>query len=286
MLSPLRSEIVKENENRQRQPPLILTSHTIYIPDLVDKYVFASTHGWLVLVDMFKDDCCLWNPGSKDMIKLPVLEDFYLYKEYDMLLQAFCKIADDEFVCPTQVKGVDRLIAITSFQGKIYGVMSNDYVFGTIEFVGRTMELRPISINGEQLLKAPVINKNWVVWNEIDLIGSHTDNSLLFVMKDLAQDSITDGSEFRVFRVDINRMECIEVDDIGDQVILIGHYGTGFCCSSSGTTFKPNSIYYIVKFESCAHVYNLDDKSTTSWLPHDVGLKNIYHFGSMSSSRN
>ncbi|KAL3620572.1 hypothetical protein CASFOL_035495 [Castilleja foliolosa] len=255
MLSPLQSEIVKENENRQsRQPPLILTSHkeqtiyrpvdgksyTIYIPVLVRKYVFASTHGWLVLVDRFiRDDCCLWNPSSEDMIKLPVLEDVYLYKKCvlskpptepdcyilliadDMLLQAFCKIGDDEFVCPTQVKGVDQLIAITYFQGKIYGVMSNDYVFGTIEFVGRTMEFRPISINGEQLLKAPVINKNWVAWNEIDLIGSHTGNSLLFVMKDLAQGSIMDGSEFRVFRADINRMECIEVNDISDQVILI-----------------------------------------------------------------
>ncbi|KAL3649478.1 hypothetical protein CASFOL_005881 [Castilleja foliolosa] len=98
-------------------------------------------------------------------------------------------------------------------------------------------------------------------------------------MKDLTQYSIKDGSEFRVFRVDINRMKCIEVDDICDQVILIGQYGPGFSCSSSGTTFKSNSIYYIVEFDSSVYVYDLDDKSTTVWLPHDiVGFKYFNHF--------
>ncbi|KAL3649479.1 hypothetical protein CASFOL_005882 [Castilleja foliolosa] len=157
--------------------PVDGTSHTMRIPILVRKYVIASTHGWLVLLDMFIQECCLWNPVSEDMIKLPRLQDFGYYKKSvlskpptepdchilfisdDLLLQAFCKIGDVEFVCPTQVEEVDRLIAITSFQGKIYGVMSTDYKFVTIEFVGKTMEFRPVMIDGEQTLKAPVKQK-------------------------------------------------------------------------------------------------------------------------------
>ncbi|KAL3641239.1 hypothetical protein CASFOL_016207 [Castilleja foliolosa] len=312
---PLQSEISTETENRQSQPPLLLTIHytphgkrTIYRPldgethtmptsFLVNKYVLASTHGWLVLVDKIIGDCFLLNPRSNDMIKLPRLQSFYSYRKCvlskpptepdchilftsdDLCQQAFCKIGDVEFVYQPQTEEVDQLIGIASSRGKIYGIILPDFEFVTIEFVGRTIEFRPILINGEQTLKAPVINKNWIVWNESELINSHTVNELLFVVKECTQDSIRDGSEFSVFRVNINRMECIEVDDIGDQVILIGQYGPGFCCSSVGTTFNPNSIYYIVEFNSCVYVYDLDDKSTTSWVPHDVDLDRLFnHF--------
>ncbi|KAL3641281.1 hypothetical protein CASFOL_016249 [Castilleja foliolosa] len=306
-----RAEMSNENKNKQMQPPPYLltihqnltvyrpvdgTSRTMFIRILARKYVIASTHGWLVIVDQYYRSCHLWKPGSKDRIKLPRLQDFHYYRKCvlskpptepdcyilfisdDLLWQAFCKIGDVEFACPTQEKEVDRLIAIASFQGKIYGVMSPDYKFVTIEFVGRTMEFRPILINGEEPLKAPAIKRNWIVRHENDLIHSHSGNELLLVIKNFTQGSIKDGSEIRVFRVDINRMECIEVDDLGDQVILIGQYGPGFCCSSRGTTFKPNSIYYIMEFDSCVYVYHLDDKSTTSWLPHDLRLNDISHF--------
>ncbi|KAL3631555.1 hypothetical protein CASFOL_024539 [Castilleja foliolosa] len=310
---PLQSEMTSnENENRQRQLPFILTirywqhgKYLIYRPVdgesrimctqiLVNKYVVASAYGWLVLMDQIEEDCCVWNPSSMDIIKLPRLQNFDVYRKCvlskpptepdchilfisgDLFQQAFCKIGDVEFVYQSQTKEVDRLIAVASCQGKIYGVMLPDYKFVNIEFVGRTIEFRPILIDGEQPLKAPVKNKNWVVRNETELIDSNTGNELVFVMKDLTQNSNMDGSEFRVFRVDINRTECIEVDDIGDQVILIGQYGTGFCCSSSGTTFKPNSIYYIVEYDSCIYVYNLDDRSTVSWVPNSLHLLN--HF--------
>ncbi|KAL3641241.1 hypothetical protein CASFOL_016209 [Castilleja foliolosa] len=311
-----------EIENRKSLPPLLLTvhymrrgCHTIYrplkgetqnlrIPILVNKYIMASTHGWLVLADRCQGDCLLWNASSQDMIKLPRLQSFdsygkcvlskpptepdchILFSSADLLQQAFCRIGDVEFVYQSRIKEDDQLVAIASFQEKIYGVMSNDFEFVTIEFVGRTIEFRPILINDDQPLKAPVIKKNWLMWKECALIDSHTDE-LLFVLKDLTQNSILDGSEFKVFRVDINRMECIEIDDIGDQVILTGQYGTAFCCPSSGTTFKPNSIYYVLEFHTCVYVYDLDDKSTSSWLPpHDVvGLHNLNHFWVTSPPR-
>ncbi|KAL3643203.1 hypothetical protein CASFOL_014018 [Castilleja foliolosa] len=307
-----RAETSNENKNRRmrRRPPLLMTihkeqtiyrpvdgkSHNIFFPILARKQVIASTYGWLVLVDPYKLDCRLWQPVSKNRIKLPKLHNFHYYRKCvlsknptepdchilfisdDLLLQAFCKIGDAEFVCPTQGKEVERLIAIASFRGKIYGVTSPDYKFVTIEFVGRTMEFRPILINGEKPLKAPVLKRNWVVKHENDLIRSHSGNELLLVTKNFTQGSIRDSSEIRVFRFNINRMECIEVYDIGDKVILIGQYGPGFCCSSIGTTFKPNSIYYTLEFHSCVYVYDLNDKSATAWLPHDIRFKYYNHF--------
>ncbi|KAL3617498.1 hypothetical protein CASFOL_037819 [Castilleja foliolosa] len=273
--------------------PLETRSQTICFPILVDKCVLASTHGWLVLVDNFNGECCIWNPGSKDMIKLPPLQYSYTYNkcvlskpptEPDchilfnsscMYVQSFCKIGDVEYVRQSLREKRSQLVAIaSSSQGKIYGVMRPGYKFVTIEFVGATMELRPILLinREEEPWKAPVIKRNWVVAQYTNLIDSPFGDELLLVIKDYAHHNyIIDGSEYKVFRVDINRMECIEVDDIGDHAILIGYYGNGFCCSSGGTnTFKPNSIYHTTRCRAHIYVYDLDDKSTISWLPRDV----------------
>ncbi|KAL3623640.1 hypothetical protein CASFOL_032456 [Castilleja foliolosa] len=305
----LQSEMSKES--RKKQPPLLLTihkqakqsiynplesqTHTMCIPVLVDKIILASTHGWLVLVSEGNEKCSLWNPGSNAMIELPSLQDYYLYQKCVLskpptepdchilfnstvtLRQAFCKIGDVEFTYQCQLEEDYQLIAIASFQGKIYGVMNPGYKFVTIEFVGTTMELRPMLINEEKPWKAPQPDRNWVVWHENEFVDSPSGNELFLVVKDSSNDSIMDGSEIRVFRVDINRMECVEVDDIGDQVILMGYYGTGFCCSSFAA-IKPNSICYTTDEGAYVYVYDLDDKSTSSWLPHDVGLDVVNHF--------
>ncbi|KAL3641153.1 hypothetical protein CASFOL_016121 [Castilleja foliolosa] len=264
----------------------------MFIPVLVDKLILASNYGWLVLVDRYKGDCCLWNPVSKDIIELPFLDKCYLYRKcvlskpptepdchilFNSLspnLQSFCKIGDVEYVHSSPKE--DRLVAIASFQGKIYGVMHPGYKFVTIEFVERTIEFRPMLNNMKQPLTAPFIKRDWVLRHDNQLIGS--GGELLLVIKGYVHNNyyIYDGSEYRVFRVDINRMECIELDDIGDHAILVNCYGNGYYCSSSGTNLiKPNSIYNTSYFGAHLYVYDLDDKSTVTWLPPHVANFNL-----------
>ncbi|KAL3623987.1 hypothetical protein CASFOL_032803 [Castilleja foliolosa] len=279
------------NDKQSICRPLESRSQTICFPILVEKFIVASTHGWFVLLDMYDEECCLWNPGSGAIIELPTLPNspifnkcvlskpptepdcHILFNSSCSSVQLFCKIGDVQYVRHSLREEKSRLVAIASSQGKLYGVMSPGYKFVTVEFVGTTMELRPMFINGEQSWKAPVIKTNLVVLDHAELIDSPSGDELLLVIKNYTHHNycIIDGSEYRVFRVDINRMECIEVDDIGDHAILIGYYGNGFCCSSSGTnTFKPNSIYHTTRHRAHVYVYDLDDKSITSWLPPDV----------------
>ncbi|KAL3641168.1 hypothetical protein CASFOL_016136 [Castilleja foliolosa] len=183
--------------------------------------------------------------------------------------QSLCKIGDDKYVDERH-----KLVATASSQGKIYGIMNPGYKFVTIDFVGRTMKFRPILMLGEQPLKALVVKRNWVLRYGIELINSPSDDELLMVIKDFTHHNhrVTDNLEYRVVRVDTNRMKCTEVDDIGDHAILIGSNGNGFCCSSSvANTFKPNSIYYAPRLGTSFYVYDLNEKSTTSCLPPDVG---------------
>ncbi|KAL3641233.1 hypothetical protein CASFOL_016201 [Castilleja foliolosa] len=280
------------NEKQSICRPLESRSQTISFPILVNKCILASVHGWLVLLDEFNDECCLWNPRSKAIIELPTLPESYIYNRCVLskpptepdchilfnsscyTVQSFCKIGDVHFEHHYIIEEDSRLYAIASFQGKIYGIMSPGYRFLSVEFVGTTMELRPMLINGEQPWSLPIINRNLVVMDYANLIDSDSPSTdgLLLVIKDFTHHNYyNDGSEYRVFRVDINQMECIEVDDIGDHAILIGYYGNGFCCSSSGTnTFQPNSIYHTTHYRAHIYVYDLNDKSVTLWLPPDV----------------
>ncbi|KAL3641166.1 hypothetical protein CASFOL_016134 [Castilleja foliolosa] len=302
---------IQSEENRKRKLPFLLTltiqhenrkqsicrpmesrSQTISLPYLVDKVILASCHGWLVLGSMFVnyEESCLWNPGSKAMIKLPnknaryyfnkcVLSKpptepdchilFYSTDRFGYGQISFCKIGDDKYVDERH-----QLIATASFQGKIYGITNPGYKFVIIEFVRGKIEFRQIlMLDREQPFKAPVVKRNWVLRHKIELINSPFDDELLMVIKDFTHHNyrVTDDLEYRVFRVDINRMKCIEVDDIGDYAILIGYNGNGFCCSSSvANTFKPNSIYYTPENGTYFYVYDFDEKSTTSCLPPDV----------------
>ncbi|KAL3641169.1 hypothetical protein CASFOL_016137 [Castilleja foliolosa] len=297
----LLTQIIQNREINAKQSicrPMESRSQTIFFPDLVKKVVLASSHGWLVLACYFSnhEECCLWNPGSKATIKLPNINYWYCFNKC-VLSKAptepdchilfysthrfrygnisFCKIGDDEYVDERH-----RLVAAASFQGKIYGITNPGYKFVIIDFVGGKMEFRPIlMLDREQPFKAPVVKRNWVMRYEIELINSPSDDELLLVTRDTTYNEyfLNDYLEYRVFRVDIKRMKCIEVDDIGDHAILIGYNGNGFCCSSSvANTFKPNSIYYAPHYGTFFDVYDLDEKSTTSCLP--PGVVNLTRF--------
>ncbi|KAL3641163.1 hypothetical protein CASFOL_016131 [Castilleja foliolosa] len=273
--------------------PMESRSQTICFPDLAKKVILASSHGWLVLGGYFFNDeeCFLWNPGSKAKINLPNTNAWYHFNKcvlskaptepdchilfysthpFNRYWLSFCKIGDDKYEDESH-----QLVATASFQGKIYGITNPGYKFVIIDFVGGKMEFRPIlMLDREQPFKAPIVKRNWVLRHEIDLINSPFDDELLMVIKDFPHDRnyVHDDIEYRVFRVNVNRMECIEVDDIGYHAILIGYNGNGFCCSSSvANTFKPNSIYYTPMHGPDFYVYDLDEKSTTSCLPPDVG---------------
>ncbi|KAL3641178.1 hypothetical protein CASFOL_016146 [Castilleja foliolosa] len=289
---PFLLTLQRGNEKQSICRPLESRSQTISFLILVDKCIVASAHGWLVLVDAFNYECCLWNPYcSKAIIELPKLQESnYMYTKCVLTkpptepdchilfnsscytFQSFCKIGDVQYEHHYIIEEETRLYAIASLKGKIYGIISPGYKFVTVEFVGTTIELRSILINGEQPWSLPVVKRNLVVLDFADLINSHSGDEFLLVIKELTHHNYyIDGPEYRVFRVDVNRMECIEVDDIGDHAILIGYYGSMFCCSSKVTnTFQPNTIYHTSHLRARVYVYDLDDKSITWWLPPDV----------------
>ncbi|KAK6132269.1 hypothetical protein DH2020_033969 [Rehmannia glutinosa] len=291
----------------KEQPPVLLTTHrklemhyfysftenryhATFIPLLLDKRVLASTHGWLVLVDYFDGDCCLWNPSSTEIIELPRLQikpylynrcvlskpptepDCHILFNAHTLEQYFCKIGDDEFAHHSLREEKYRLVTIASFQGKIYGVIDdcinyNSYKFVSINLIGTSLELIPMfEINGQHwTVPQPSPKPNWISWMEGYLIESPCggEGELWLVIQSF-KERYFKNCDFRVFRVDINGTRCIEIENMGDKTIFIGYNGSGFCCSSSAT--NPNSIYYTNKEGSIVYIYDLEERNTYTML--------------------
>ncbi|KAG8378139.1 hypothetical protein BUALT_Bualt08G0107000 [Buddleja alternifolia] len=263
--------------------------HATSIPELCNKCVLASAYGWLVLVDHDTDDCCLWNPVSMDKIELPELdcssiynrcvlskpptdpECHILFNSTTTLHRAFLQIGDDEFVILSSTNNVTEvcLSTVGSFQGKIYGIVSISNQFVTLNFVGKNLEIRPMIMEGGQPWEIPIMSPTWVALRKEYLIESPC-GELLLVREMFSCSFLHEGLDFRVFRLDINQMKCVKLDNIGNQAIFLDRLteegvNGGVCYYSDG--IKPNSIYYTATNSRNLHIYDLNDRSTTFLLP-------------------
>ncbi|KAL8515184.1 hypothetical protein ACS0TY_014046 [Phlomoides rotata] len=254
--------------NRNGQPPLLLIEygpfhdlkHSLYnvlenrwdratIPILSDKTPIPCNYGWIALLNPRTDNCSLWNPESRETIQLPVLQDssiynicvlsksptevgcYILFNSAGKRDQAFCQIGDDEFVeMSTRNNEGDeaerRVETLKSFGGNIYALV------------------------GKKVVKYYLVDDG--------------DDELMLVCKMSPATYLHQFSDFKIFRIDIDRFECVEVLDIGERALFLSHIGDAFCCSSKG--MKPNSIYYTHAGRN-VNVYSLDKGGTISLLP-------------------
>ncbi|KAL8061932.1 hypothetical protein ABFX02_02G114800 [Erythranthe guttata] len=255
-------------------------------PALRHKKVVGSIYGWLILVefvdpgddnsDDYGADCCLFDPISTKTIELPKLKDdpdFYsqciltkpptepdCYILFNGVAQSFCRIGDKEYVTLEDGYESENLLAIASFQGKTYGFVNPDK-FVTIHFMGKNIEFREILMEVPWVI--PRSSRSYDIW----LIepSQSCGDELLMVQKIYTSIDCKGGVDFIVFRIDTNhQMNCIEVDNIGNQTIFLSESGAGFCCPS--VRVKPNSIYYTNDNDRSLYIFDLKERSTSSML--------------------
>ncbi|KAL8515183.1 hypothetical protein ACS0TY_014045 [Phlomoides rotata] len=284
--------------NRNGQPPLLLIEygpfhdlkHSLYnvlenrwdratIPILSDKTPIPCNYGWIALLNPRTDNCSIWNPESGETIQLPVLQDssiynicvlskspteagcYILFNSAGKRDQAFCQIGDDEFVeMSTRNNEGDeaerRVETLKSFGGNIYALVGKKVTLMRICFVGKTLELKPILNISPSLQPWSQTVKYYLV--------DDGDDELMLVCKMSPATYLHQFSDFKIFRIDIDRFECVEVLDIGERALFLSHIGDAFCCSSKG--MKPNSIYYTHAGRN-VNIYSLDKGGTISLLP-------------------
>ncbi|KAH6800087.1 hypothetical protein C2S52_000551 [Perilla frutescens var. hirtella] len=240
---------------------------------------------------MYSENCLLWNPKSMEEIQLPLLKKFYShnscvlskaptevdchimfnldYAAADECEQSYCKIGDDAFKVFTRDQWNDitrdqwddeiMLRAMRSFKGRIYGVVGTNAMpngLVSMDFdADDLMNIRPVLDFGDHELDLDSWCDDYLV---------QCDDEVLFLVR--RKKLFGDYCEFRLFRVDPDRMECVEVDGIDDRTIFVSDCGDAFCCSSSLSKTNSNTIYYAPHLTKTLYVYDLDDGSTTNLL--------------------
>jgi hypothetical protein len=66
-LSVIPQLVICDGKQKQRQTFFDVSKDRYYtesIPEMCNKFIYACSHGWLVLVDLNFEDCFLWNPIS------------------------------------------------------------------------------------------------------------------------------------------------------------------------------------------------------------------------------
>lgn len=302
--------IIAMEENREAEsPPSLLISqgpllekHLLYnvsdnryrvlnYPILLNRKVVECGHGWLVLLELEEDECCLFNPISMDTIALPRLEYANGYKQCILTKPpnepdchilfnggcklSFCRIGDNEYMkLHYRSRDFRWVHCILMFQGQIYAIMEKEtnFRFLSIHFSGKTLDLRPIELDYDRpsLIHRPSLEHH--IW----LVES-PQSELLMIQKTYLTTDVNDGVDFRVFQIDTNQKLCIELVDIGERTIFLSYLGCGYCCTSTQGV-KSNSVYYTNNPFYCKgrniYIFDLKDRSTTSKLPsRTVGRK-------------
>uniref|UniRef100_A0A2N9HT55 KIB1-4 beta-propeller domain-containing protein n=1 Tax=Fagus sylvatica TaxID=28930 RepID=A0A2N9HT55_FAGSY len=169
--------VICDGKHEERQTFFDISTnryHIQSIPEMCNKLIYASSHGWLVLVEYKLQDCCccLWNPISLEKIQLPQLESidynactlssspsdpechilFFNPCEDSLLV---CQPGDLKFNKQENVFGNDYSPWNLTVVGKtIYALTTPGYTLFTGEFVGPKVEFTRL-IMGEFLSLSP-----------------------------------------------------------------------------------------------------------------------------------
>ncbi|KAK4837687.1 hypothetical protein QYF36_007629 [Acer negundo] len=68
--------------------------------------------------------------------------------------------------------------------------------------------------------------------------------ALLIVSRAISTNYAYGTFGFKVFKVDLSSNKCMEIKDLGDQVLFLGSNSSSFSCTASLSNCKPNSIYF------------------------------------------
>ncbi|RLN40367.1 hypothetical protein C2845_PM01G01640 [Panicum miliaceum] len=68
------------------------------------------------------------------------------------------------------------------------------------------------------------------------------------------------ATSIALYRIDVDREQWCEVDDIGDRALLWSGYRGG-CCSASKFGMELNCVYMIHDYDSSLHIFNITERT-------------------------
>ncbi|KAI3411222.1 DUF295 domain-containing protein, partial [Psidium guajava] len=246
------------------------------IPDLRNKRIrHTSSHEWLFTQDQDSGDCSLWNPASREKIRLPPLEDlacsccflssspsdpqsYVLVVDFGQDIIGYCKPGEDAFKRHRVEHGISRA---TMFKGEIFLLLNH-------------CELAVADIENSELRVRALGNKdiNWSNPGGIPALREYlipSGEDLLIVQEMILLFALPMGQiyGFKVFRMNFAGGTWEEVKSIGDRAIFLSACG-GISCSPKDSRVQKNAIYFVENGHRHIRMYDLQDQSISKVSPY------------------
>ncbi|KAF8378533.1 hypothetical protein HHK36_029876 [Tetracentron sinense] len=251
------------------------------IPELQQNLICTCSHGWLVMLAFYSDDCFLWNTASMEKIKLPPLKSFshracvlssspndpnciVLFTSSEGPFIRFCRPGSSEWFEYTFGSDGEIISEAIMHGGKIY----------CLTFLHRTLlmvDIDPHLAVRKLEVKIPDPSLPDTVRLSNYLIESCGE--IFLVKKMYLGETTTKVRDFDVFKMDFLRMVWVRVESLGDRAFFISSTNC-ISCSSAESGIKGNSIYY---FES-------EERERFVKAKVCAGLEKDAHVSSSSSS--
>ncbi|KAK9292361.1 hypothetical protein L1049_020327 [Liquidambar formosana] len=252
--------------------------HVRNIPNMRRKCFCTSSHGWIVIVDIYSDDCFLLNPVSMDKRQLPSAKSL----TYDLCVLSsspddpncivlfirnikkgrvsvtYCHPGDSDWVMQDLKLEEDHttIERVVCCGGKIYGLTC--YYRRLVIFdVGITLTIR--EVGGENLPESSSPEMCRYLVNMVESCGE------LFVFRRILLGRF-EVSDIEVFKMDFSRKVWVTVESLGDRAFFLSEY-CSTSCSVKESGIKGDTIYFIERKDRSLYAFNFEDKNITVTLP-------------------
>lgn len=266
-------------------------SYVRSIPQLRNKHICTSSHGWMVLRDLDNPHgCSLLNIVTMEEIELPHLDFEYRHciilasppghldcrvvffestADYSIIYS--CKPGADQ-TFHEQDLGIDdnAFHCASVFDGKIYGITLNRHELLVLDFDGPTPEVRTIIVN-QKLVLSPTTSA--LQCYLVEFCGE-----IFLVIQIFKGTHVKCTDEFSIFRSDLSQKAWVEVKSVGENcAILLTHDGCGMCyLASKESGIKGNTIYFMdtSSRSRCIYSFDLQEQSYSIYPPfHEVSRR-------------
>ncbi|KAI8544168.1 hypothetical protein RHMOL_Rhmol08G0275000 [Rhododendron molle] len=249
------------------------------IPEMRNKIICTSSHGWLVLWDFISSDCSLLNPVSMENIALPPLppalsfmtcilsspptdpECVLIFFKNESPSVFFLRLGESKWTAQDLTSAEEKFKHSTVCGGKIHG----------------------LNFRGD-LLTAKVVGSNLVVTRLVDEKLPNGPIPELMQCREILVESC--GELFRVakhyylggsgktrdieiHKMDFSRLEWTKVENLGNRAFFLSGSTCNFSCSATAESgrVKQNCIYFTEPEDRDLYVFDIENYSISFSTP-------------------
>ncbi|KAJ4982126.1 hypothetical protein NE237_032963 [Protea cynaroides] len=252
------------NDNTETRNFLSLSSGKCYgfhIPEIHQKWCGGSTQGWLITVDESTEEIQLFNPVSRDCIRLPSLPTFYLLPDFiedshpsDYISKAVlstnpCRTSDyvllaivghDEKLAYYK-SGADKWIDMRTRWNLFEDVIYYKGLFYAICYHGVVLSY---DFSSEPPIETLITGgpPEGRTCNRYYLVESLGE--LLLVLRHFNERTPDKTVRFQVRKLDERKREWIQMKCIGNRILFLGNGCSMSIAAQDFPECKGNSIYF------------------------------------------